>query len=121
MNILRWLTRNWAETGDPDDPAMRPIDLALPPDQALSIIETAIQRLPRWRIETVDRAAGQLHATRRTRLWGFVDDIRVRVEATAAGSRVHVRSTSRVGKGDLGQNRRNLRELLGELGTVKNV
>jgi uncharacterized protein (DUF1499 family) len=112
MGLLAWFTRNWADTDEPGDSALTPLDVALPVPETLARVEAVIRRLPRWRVENVDALAGTVTATRTTRLWRFVDDIVVRCEATASGTRVHARSRSRVGKGDFGQNRRNLRQLL---------
>jgi uncharacterized protein (DUF1499 family) len=52
-----------------------------------------------------------LHVTRRTRVFRFVDDITIQLTEEAGGTRVDAESKSRFGKGDLGQNPRNLREL----------
>jgi uncharacterized protein (DUF1499 family) len=49
---------------------------------------------------------GRLEATDTTFYFGFSDDIVVRVRPAAAGSRVDVRSESRVGLGDAGTNAR---------------
>ena len=114
MRLLRWLTRNWADTDEGDDPALAPPELSLPPDAALHRLRSVVERLPRWRVEATDAQAGTLHAVRTTRL-GFRDDIHLRLEALAGGTRVHARSASRVGKGDFGQNRRNLLELFAGL------
>ena len=108
MGLLTWLTRNWADTDEPGDPQLAPVELPVPPAETLARVEAAIVTLPRWRVESVDHGAGVLRATRRTRLWRFIDDVTVRLEPTAAGTRVHARSQARVGTGDLGQNRRNL-------------
>ncbi len=108
---MTWF-RNWADTDEGGDPAVAPLDLPLPPAEALAHVERVVRSLPRWFVETVDPASATLKATHRTRLWGFTDDVTVRLEPAAAGSRVHARSQSRVGASDLGQNRRNLRELL---------
>ena len=106
---MGWL-RNWHDTDEPGaDPG--PLDLPLPPAEALARVESAVCGLPRWRVEATDAAAGTLTATRRTRLFRFTDDVMIRLEPTATGTRVHVRSQSRVGKSDLGQNRRNVMEL----------
>lgn len=110
--FLRWFTRNWADTDEPGDPAVRPVDLALSVAEAVRHLEQVIGTLPRWQVEATDAAAGTLHATRRTRT-GFIDDIHMRLEATPAGCRVHARSQARLGKADFGQNRRNLIELFG--------
>ena len=50
--------------------------------------------------------------TRTSALFKFVDDVRVRVEDKGDHRIVNVGSESRGGKGDLGQNPRNIRALL---------
>jgi uncharacterized protein (DUF1499 family) len=115
MRFLHWLTRNWADTDEPGDPTLTPPELQLPPAEALRFAEELIRQLPRWQVEASDPEKGTIHATRRTRLWRFVDDIRLRLEPTPEGVRIHARSQSRLGKGDLGQNRRNLLELFAVL------
>jgi uncharacterized protein (DUF1499 family) len=111
MGLFAWLTRNWADTDEPGDASLSPVELPVPPAEALARLRTAIESLARWRVEAAETAEGVLRATRRTRLWRFVDDVTIRLEPTPTGTRVHARSQSRVGKGDFGQNRRNLREL----------
>ena len=106
--------RNWHDTDEAGaDPG--PLDLPLPPGEALARLQAAVRSLPRWRVESSDAQAGTVTATRRTRLFRFTDDVTIRLEPTASGTRVHVRSQSRVGKGDLGQNRRNVMELFAAL------
>jgi uncharacterized protein (DUF1499 family) len=50
-----------------------------------------------------------LWATFRSRIWRFVDDVELRLDA--GGKAIHVRSASRVGKGDLGVNRKRVERL----------
>jgi len=45
----------------------------------------------------------------------FVDDLTVIIEAREGGSRVDVRSASRVGQGDFGENARHVRQILSAL------
>ena len=71
--------------------------------------------LPRWRVEEADAGTGQVHLTRRTFLFRFVDDVRLQLEAVPGGTRLRGRSQSRVGRTDLGQNRRNLKQLIRRL------
>jgi uncharacterized protein (DUF1499 family) len=111
MRLLAWLTRNWADTDEPGNPDPGPLELPLPLPETQARVEAAVRNLPRWQVVGVDSEGSVLRATRRTRLWRFVDDVTVRLEGTPGGTRVHARSQSRVGKGDLGQNRRNLLEL----------
>ena len=70
-----------------------------------------------WEIVAADAAAGRIEATDTTFWFGFKDDVVIRVEADGAGSRVDVRSVSRVGVGDVGANARRIRAYLRELGT----
>jgi uncharacterized protein (DUF1499 family) len=112
MSFLRWFTRNWADTDEPGDPALAPADLSLPMPETLARVEKLIRSLSGWQVEASDATAGTLRATRRTRLWRFIDDVSIRLEPVPGGTRVHARSQSRLGKGDLGQNRRNLLQLL---------
>ena len=112
MKLLGFNLRNWAETDEPGDRELSNVVLPVPPEEALRRIEVAVAALPRWRVEQVDAAAGQVHLTRRTRLFHFVDDVRLRLEAVPGGTRLHGRSQSRQGAFDLGQNRRNLKEFL---------
>ena len=68
-----------------------------------------------WTIVAADEAAGRIEASDRTFWFGFIDDIVVRVRPTDAGSRIDVRSTSRVGVGDFGTNAARVRAYLAEL------
>ncbi|MEQ8662522.1 MAG: DUF1499 domain-containing protein, partial [Gammaproteobacteria bacterium] len=52
-----------------------------------------------------------LHATFRSALFGFVDDVELRLD----GDALHWRSASRVGYSDLGANRRRLEALRGRI------
>ena len=53
-----------------------------------------------------------MRAVRKTRLFGFEDDVTARVYPDPVGARLELTSASRLGKGDFGQNPRNLEELL---------
>ena len=74
----------------------------------------AIGGLRRWQV--TGREDAVVRATRTTRLFRFVDDVLLLLEPAHGGTRVSARSASRVGRGDLGQNRRNLAELWRVLG-----
>ena len=69
-----------------------------------------------WEIASSDAASGRLEATATTMWFGFKDDIVVRIRAEGPGSRVDVRSASRVGESDLGANAKRIREFLARLG-----
>jgi uncharacterized protein (DUF1499 family) len=62
-----------------------------------------------------DAREGRIEATDTTRWFGFKDDVVIRVRPDAAGSRVDVRSKSRVGRGDAGANAARIRRFRSEL------
>jgi uncharacterized protein (DUF1499 family) len=62
-----------------------------------------------------DAREGRIEATDTTRWFGFKDDVVIRVRPHEAGSRVDVRSKSRVGRGDAGTNAARIREFRSEL------
>jgi hypothetical protein len=68
-----------------------------------------------WKIVAADPSRGVIEATDTTFWYGFKDDVVIRVRAEGAGSRVDVRSASRVGKSDLGANAQRIRRFLDRL------
>jgi uncharacterized protein (DUF1499 family) len=80
------------------------------PVRLLSAVRRAVEGLPRWRLATSE--GDEVRAVRKTRLFGFRDDVTARVYSDPDGARLELTSASRLGKGDLGQNPRNLEELL---------
>ena len=99
-------------------PELRALELAMPPAQALARARVAVQSLG-WEIVAADEAAGRIEAVATTRWFGFQDDIVVRVAPSAGGSRVDVRSRSRVGRSDLGANARRIQDFLTAVRAVR--
>jgi len=92
-------------------PDIKPAILSLPPARAFErALEAA--KAQGWEIVASVPAEGRIEATDTTRWFGFKDDVVVRVRPEGAGSRVDVRSVSRVGRGDVGANARRIREFL---------
>ncbi len=85
------------------------------PAQAFERAHQAARSLG-WQIVSVDPAAGRIEATDTTFWFGFKDDVVIRIEPDAAGSRVDVRSVSRVGASDVGTNAARIRAFLQSLG-----
>ena len=113
---MRWFTKNWANTHEPSHTDLSPLTVPLAPDAAADVVKKAAGALPRWRVES--ESLGELKLTRRTRLLRFVDDVTVSIQPAGSASRLHAASKSRVGVGDLGQNRRNILELWGAIRTL---
>jgi uncharacterized protein (DUF1499 family) len=98
-------------------PDLRPLMLSVPPDRAFARVEHASRSMG-WRIVAAVPAEGRLEASDITAWFGFTDDIVVRVTAAPNGSRIDVRSASRVGRSDLGVNARRIRAFLAALKTA---
>jgi len=68
-----------------------------------------------WEIAAAEPNDGRIEATDTTMWFGFKDDIVIRVRPEGEGSRVDVRSVSRVGLSDLGANAKRIRGFLAKL------
>ncbi len=97
-------------------PDIRPMLLPDPPERAFAKVEAAARAMG-WHIAAAVPAEGRLEATDTTRWLRFKDDIVVRVAPAPNGSRVDVRSVSRIGRSDLGLNARRIRAFLARLST----
>ena len=89
-------------------PDLQPQRLQVAPNIAFERAKGAIEEAG-WQLVREDASAGRLEAVATTFWFGFKDDVIVRVAAEGTGSRVDVRSKSRVGKGDLGTNAQRIR------------
>ncbi len=95
-------------------PDIKSIILKDPPQKAMqSAIDAARSR--GWEIVSSDAPTGRIEATDTTFWFGFKDDIVVRVRPEGSGSRIDVRSVSRVGRSDIGANAERVRKYLARL------
>jgi uncharacterized protein (DUF1499 family) len=92
-------------------PDIEPLTMPLPPDRVFNRALDVAQRLG-WEIVATDQTGGRIEATDTTRWFGFKDDVAVRITPWGSGTRVDVRSVSRVGRSDVGTNARRIREFL---------
>lgn len=99
-------------------PALSGAVLSLSPQEAFARARDAAIDLD-WRIvaamESQDAGEGRLEAVATTPVFRFKDDVVVRLRATEAGTRVDVRSRSRIGRHDLGTNAKRIRAFLDRL------
>jgi uncharacterized protein (DUF1499 family) len=81
---------------------------------AATVFEVATRVVDNMGLELVDASQTDLRveATDSTLLYGFKDDIVVRIVALDGTTKIDVRSKSRVGRSDLGQNAKRIREFL---------
>ena len=68
-----------------------------------------------WEVVATDASAGRIEAVDTTSWFGFKDDIVIRIRPNGPGSRVDVRSASRVGVSDIGANAERIRGFLSKL------
>jgi uncharacterized protein (DUF1499 family) len=96
-------------------PDIKSLVMKAPPAEAVQkAIDAA--RASGWEIVSADAPTGHIEATDTTFWFGFKDDIVVRVRPEpSGGSRVDVRSVSRVGLSDVGANAKRVREFLSRL------
>jgi uncharacterized protein (DUF1499 family) len=92
-----------------DDAAHRiePLRFEGSANEAMKSLRVVLAAWPRTRVVTA--ADGYLHAECRSRLFRFVDDVEFLVDSEARV--IHFRSASRVGRSDLGVNRRRMEGL----------
>jgi len=92
-------------------PDIQPLIVQIPTQVAFARARDAAEGMG-WQLVAADASAGRIEATARTFWFGFKDDVVVRIVPQGTGSRIDVRSVSRVGRSDLGTNARRIREYL---------
>lgn len=89
-------------------PDIGPLTVTAAPTSAFEKSRTVIERLG-WRVVAQNSEQGLIEAVDRSLIFGFTDDIVIRIAPSGSGSRIDVRSASRVGIGDLGVNAKRIR------------
>lgn len=114
----RWPRLNDVETGrTPEYPDLQVKEYAASADRVARASRAALGGLPRWTVVGAGQGPGgnEIQAVARTRVFRFKDDVTIRIRRPGGKTQVSVRSRSRVGSADFGQNARNIREFLDEL------
>jgi uncharacterized protein (DUF1499 family) len=95
-------------------PTVVPLELPVPPAQAHERALAAARDMG-WTIVSSDATSNRIEATATTPFFGFKDDVVIRVTPSASGSRIDIRSLSRIGGSDLGTNARRVDAFLAKL------
>ena len=95
-------------------PDIQPATLDDPPAQAFDKALAAAEAQG-WEIVAAVPDEGRIEATDTTFWFGFKDDVVIRLAADGAGTRLDIRSSSRVGMGDVGANAKRIRAYLESL------
>jgi uncharacterized protein (DUF1499 family) len=95
-------------------PDLAPLVLKAPRDKVFTAAQTALASMGLELVDA-DAAQGRIEATATSLLFGFKDDVVVRIADDANGTKVDVRSKSRVGRHDIGMNAKRIRVFLAKL------
>jgi len=95
-------------------PDIQRLRLDVPPPQAFERALATVREMG-WELVADDAMAGRIEATDTTFWFGFKDDVVIRIRPANSGSRVDVRSLSRIGVGDAGTNAKRIRAYLDAL------
>ena len=101
-------------------PDLRGISIDRSIEETFELVEEAVRKL-KWKIAAAEAPnakggrAGSIEATDQTLLLGFPDDIAIRVTGSNVRSRIDIRSASRYGDFDFGQNATRIRRFHGEV------
>lgn len=120
-----WPVINTVETGKTREyPDILPRYYTTDVQRVFDESKGSVEALERWKVVKADISTKTITATSTTKVMGFVDDVTIQIKpATEFVVQVDVKSASRVGKGDFGQNARNIRlffkELDRRLGSVR--
>lgn len=97
-------------------PDVRPLDLSLPVDDAFAAALALVEERG-WEVMSADPAESQIETIARSRLFGFKDEVAIRITETDTGARIDMRSRSRLGQIDRGANARRIEAYLADLET----
>ena len=92
-------------------PYVEPLHLELSSVDAFARTLEQVRR-EGWTVASADPARGRIEASAKTLWYGFTDDVVLRITPDGAGTRVDMRSKSRVGSGDRGVNAARIRGFL---------
>lgn len=113
-----WPRINDVETGrTPEYPDLRVREYAASPKKVTDAATQALGRLPGWSVigSGGGPAGHSIQALHETPPFGLQEDVTLKIRQDGGRTRVSMRSRSRVGPWDFGQNARNIREFLAAL------
>ena len=84
-------------------PDLAPMEVNAPPGKVFEAAREVVHDMG-WTLDAATPETGLIEATATTSLLHFQDDVAIRIKETENGSRVDMRSVSRVGISDLGAN-----------------
>ncbi|NJR51220.1 MAG: DUF1499 domain-containing protein [Leptolyngbyaceae cyanobacterium CSU_1_3] len=95
--------------------SVAPLSYGSDPETAIATLKRVIQSFPKTQIIT--ESSDYLYAEFTSALMGFVDDVEFFLDRTA--NVIHIRSASRLGKSDLGVNRKRVEQIRTKLAELQ--
>ena len=95
-------------------PDVQPLVMTVPPHLAFDRVLAEVREVG-WSVSAAEPAEGRIEAVDTTLFFGFKDDVVIRLRPVEGGTRVDVRSKSRIGVGDAGTNALRIRRFLAAL------
>ncbi|WP_409029218.1 DUF1499 domain-containing protein [Gracilimonas sediminicola] len=84
------------------------LNVSMDYDVAYNRALETVREMP-WQVVGENKQEGRIEAYHKLPWFGFIDDVVIRVDTTATGSKIDVRSKSRIGRGDLGVNAKRIK------------
>jgi uncharacterized protein (DUF1499 family) len=95
-------------------PDLAPLHFKQAPAEVFAIVLATVKDKG-WTVVSSVPEEGRIEATATSLLYGFTDEVAIRIKAAAGGTRVDVRSRSRLGKIDRGTNAKRIRAFLADV------
>lgn len=90
-------------------PDIMPMLFTQPPAEVFQAA-LAVARDMGWEVVAAEEDEGRIEAVATTRWFGFKDDVVIRLTPAGVGTRLDIRSKSRIGRSDIGANARRIRD-----------
>ncbi len=103
-NCKTWSPRCLATVQSVYYPEIRPLVFKGKTRAEVYAAALALVRHRGWKVAFASPGTGRIEAVARTGWFGFKDDVALRIRADASGTRVDMRSESRIGLSDIGRN-----------------
>lgn len=95
-------------------PDIQPVILDAPPAEVFAAAEAVVDAMG-WAVAAAAEGEGRIEATDTTFWYGFKDDVVIRIRPEGSGTRLDIRSKSRVGRSDIGVNANRIRTFVAAL------
>lgn len=113
-NHVEYAGEETAEMQQEAYPEIQPLDLSADIQEVMDAAVMLVNERE-WKLVAINRKEGRVEATEKLPWFGFKDDVVLRFTQTNGGTRVDMRSKSRIGRSDVGVNAKRIEEFLDDL------